>query len=134
MKLQANIPSKKVRKLGRREGKTVQIGNACLPWRATGEDPGYATSVYEMDLVPGNGIPVHSHPYAEVFYVVQGHTDFVVIDDTGEEEWVRCGPGETLIAPINRLHAFHNRTDKPSRFLSIAGLLSPGSLREAWPG
>jgi hypothetical protein len=31
---------------------------------------------------------------------------------------VRCGPGDTLIAPINALHAFHNRTDKPSRFIS----------------
>ena len=40
------------------------------------------------------------------------------IDEQGKEEWVRCGPGDTLVAPINALHAFHNRTDKPSRFLS----------------
>ncbi|WP_035347489.1 cupin domain-containing protein [Edaphobacter aggregans] len=120
MKVQSIIPSKSVRKLGPREGKTVQIGNARLTWKAMGEDTGYMTSMYEMDLAPGNGIPIHSHPYAEVFYVVQGRTDFVAIDEAGEEEWVRCGPGETLIVPINRLHAFHNRTDKPSRFLSFS--------------
>jgi hypothetical protein len=71
-----------------------------------------------MDLAPGIGIPVHSHPYAEVFYVVTGHTDFLRINEHGQEEWVRCGPGDTLVAPINALHAFHNRTDKPSRFIS----------------
>jgi quercetin dioxygenase-like cupin family protein len=107
-----------VRKIGRREGRTIQIGNARLTWKVTGEDTGYSTAPYEMELAPGVGIPVHSHPYAEVFYVISGHTDFVRIDEQGQEEWVRCGPGDTLVAPINALHAFHNRTDKPSRFIS----------------
>jgi len=120
MKMQSISPSKAVRKLGHREGKTVQIGDARLTWKATGEDTGYTTSVYEMVLLPGKGIPLHSHPYAEVFYVLQGHTDFGTINDAGEEEWLRCAAGETVIAPINRLHAFHNRTDKPSRFLSVS--------------
>ncbi|RZU41642.1 cupin domain-containing protein [Edaphobacter modestus] len=120
MKMQSIAPSKPVRKLGHREGKTVQIGNARLTWKATGEDTGYTTSLYEMDLLPENGIPLHSHPYSEVFYVLQGRTDFVTVNDQGEEEWVRCAAGETVIVPINRLHAFHNRTEKPSRFLSFS--------------
>jgi quercetin dioxygenase-like cupin family protein len=107
-----------VKKVGRKEGRTVQIGKTRLTWKATGEDTGYAMAIYEMDLNPGVGIPVHSHPYAEIFYVISGHTDFLRIDEQGQKEWVRCGPGETLVAPINALHAFHNRTDKPSRFLS----------------
>ena len=107
-----------VRKIGPGEGRTVQIGNARLTWKARGEDTGYGTSLYEMELAPGVGIPVHSHPYAEVFYVISGHTDFLRIDEQGQNKWVRCGPGDTLVAPINALHAFHNRTDKPSRFIS----------------
>lgn len=107
-----------VKKLGPKEGRTIQVGNARLTWKATGADTGYATSLYEMDLPPGTGIPLHSHPYAEVFYVIAGHTDFLRIDEHGQEEWVRCGPGDTLIAPMNALHAFHNRTEKPSRFIS----------------
>lgn len=107
-----------VKKIGPKEGRTIQIGNARLTWKATGEDTGYGTSVYEMDLAPGVGIPLHSHPYAEVFYVILGHTDFLRIDDQGQQKWVRCGPGDTLLAPINALHAFHNRTNKPSRFIS----------------
>jgi hypothetical protein len=70
---------------------------------------------------PGKGIQLHSHPYAEVFYVISGHTDFLRIDEQGQEEWVRCGSGDTLIARANTLHAFHNRTDKPTRFLSSSG-------------
>ena len=31
-----------------------------------------------------------------------------------------CGPGDTMIAGANALHAFHNRTDHPSRFLSAS--------------
>jgi quercetin dioxygenase-like cupin family protein len=107
-----------VKKLGPKEGRTKQVGDVRLTWKATGEDTGYATSFYEMDLPPGKGIALHSHPYAEVFYVVIGHTDFLRVDEQGQEEWVRCGPGDTLVAPMNALHAFHNRTDKPSRFIS----------------
>jgi Cupin domain. len=91
-----------VKKLGPKEGRTKQVGDVRLTWKATGEDTGYATSFYEMDLPPGKGIPLHSHPYAEVFYVVMGHTDFLRVDKQGQEEWVRCGPGDTLVAPMTR--------------------------------
>ena len=55
-----------VKKVGQNEGRTIQIGNARLTWKATGEDTGYTTSLYVMDLNPGVGIPVHGHPYAEI--------------------------------------------------------------------
>ncbi len=45
-------------------------------------------------------------------------TWWLVFHEVGEEEWVRCGPGDTLVAPINTMHAFHNRTDEVSRFVS----------------
>jgi quercetin dioxygenase-like cupin family protein len=56
-----------VKKLGPREGRTKQVGDVRLTWKATGEDTGYATSFYEMDPPPGEGIPLHSHPYARSF-------------------------------------------------------------------
>ena len=109
-----------VKKVGPKEGKTIQIGNARLTWKAMGVDTAYGTSLYEMDLAARVGIPVHSHPYAEVFYVIAGFVDFLRYDEDDIEEWVRCGPGDTLIAGANALHAFHNRTDKPCRFLSAS--------------
>jgi quercetin dioxygenase-like cupin family protein len=56
-----------VKKLGPKEGRTKQVGDVRLTWKATGEDTGYATSFYEMDPPPGEGIPLHSHPYARSF-------------------------------------------------------------------
>jgi oxalate decarboxylase/phosphoglucose isomerase-like protein (cupin superfamily) len=109
-----------VKKVGQKEGRTIQIGNARLTWKATGEDTGYTTTLYVMDLNAGVGIPVHSHPYAEIYYVISGHTDFLRFDEEGKEEWVRCGPGDTMVVPINALHAFHNRTNKPSRLISTS--------------
>ena len=109
-----------VKKVTAKEGKTIQIGNARLTWKAMGLDTAYGTSLYEMDLAPGVGIPVHSHPYAEVFYVISGYVDFLRYDENDNEEWVRCWPGDTMIAGANALHAFHNRTNNPSRFLSAS--------------
>lgn len=118
MSLKTIAASGGVKKLGPKEGRTKQALDVRLTWKATGADTGYAFSVYEMDLPPGKGIPLHSHPYAEVFYVVSGHTDFLRVNEDGQEEWVRCGPGDTVVAPMNALHAFHNRADRPSRFIS----------------
>jgi AcrR family transcriptional regulator len=33
------------------------------------------------------------------FYVVAGRTDFLRIDEQGQEEWVRCGPGGVMQYP-----------------------------------
>jgi quercetin dioxygenase-like cupin family protein len=120
MNLKTIAASNGVKKVGPGEGLTQEAAGTRLTWKARGQDTGYATSIYEMELPSGKGIPIHSHPYAEVFYVISGHTDFLRVNENGEEEWVRCGPGDTLIAPINALHAFHNHTDKPSRFLSTS--------------
>jgi quercetin dioxygenase-like cupin family protein len=126
--VQAISASYGVKKLGPKDGRTIEVGGVRLTWKARGVDTGYANSIYEMDLRPGKGIPIHSHPYVEVFYVTIGYTDFLRIDEQGQEEWVRCGPGETLIAPANALHAFHNRTDEPTRFLSSSGYYHEVSL------
>jgi quercetin dioxygenase-like cupin family protein len=111
-----------VKKLGPKEGRTMQIGDVRLTWKATGEDTGYATSFYEMDLPPDRSIALHSHPYAEVFYVVMGHTDFLRVEEQGQEEWVRCSPGDTLVAPMNALHAFHNRLGRFQREVALANI------------
>src|SRR6516162_10279584 len=121
MEMKTIIASKNVvKKVAPKEGKTIQIGNARLTWKAMGVDTAYGTSLYEMDLAPGVGIPVHSHPYAEIFYVISGYVDFLRYAEDDVEEWVRCGPADTMIAGANALHAFHNRTDHPSRFLSAS--------------
>ena len=59
-------------KLGREEGKTVRVGNTRFTWKTRGENTGYQFAVYEMNLDPKLGQPLHKQPYAEFFYVLEG--------------------------------------------------------------
>jgi quercetin dioxygenase-like cupin family protein len=77
MDLKTIPASNGVRKLGPGEGGILPVAGVRLTWKARGEDTGYATSMYEMDSPAGKGIPLHSHPYAEVFYGIWGYTDFL---------------------------------------------------------
>jgi hypothetical protein len=46
-----------VKKLGPKEGRTKQVGDVRLTWKATGEDTGYAISFYEMGSATGSRYP-----------------------------------------------------------------------------
>ena len=109
-----------VRKIGRDEGEVFNYAGAQFKWKVKGEDTGFIFSIYEQMLTPGEGVPLHCHAYAEVFYVLSGDVDFLRLDRDGNEEWVRCSQGETLLVPTNALHAFYNRTAESSGLLSIS--------------
>jgi hypothetical protein len=71
--------------------------------------------VFEMDLVPGVGIAVRSYPYAEVFYVLSGHTDFLRIDGQDQNKWLCCGPGPQTPARNPAYPASDCRQISPNR-------------------
>ena len=108
-----------LRKVERKEGEKFNVAGARFTWKVKGEDIGYAFSIYEQELEPGERVPLHCHAYGEVFYVLSGRIDFLQVTDAGED-WMTCADGETIIIPINALHAFYNRTDGPARLLSIS--------------
>jgi quercetin dioxygenase-like cupin family protein len=108
-----NIPSTEgVRKISPGEGESFDIAGAHLTWKVKGEDSAYAFSVCEQRLAPGDGVPLHSHAYPEVFYILHGVADFFRVVD-GKEDWFRCETGSTIILPPNALHAFYNKTSEP---------------------
>jgi quercetin dioxygenase-like cupin family protein len=78
-----------VRKLGPGEGQKFEIAGAHLTWKVKGEESGYAFSLCEQTLAPGQGVPLHSHASAEAFYVLAGTADFFRLVN-GEEDWIRC--------------------------------------------
>jgi quercetin dioxygenase-like cupin family protein len=73
-----------------------------------------------VSLAPGRGIPLHKHPYAEFFYVVEGTVDFQKLDDAGVAEWLSCGAGATVLAPPNAPHTFFNRSQESARFIATS--------------
>ena len=123
-------PTEGVRKVGPGEGEHFDIADSRFTWKAKAADTGYAFAIYELPLDPGKGVPLHAHPYAEVFYILEGRVDFMRLT-AGQQEWVRCGRGDTLLVPPNALHGFANRSDQPARLLSTANQLHQAFFDEA---
>jgi hypothetical protein len=63
-----NFPATEgLRKMARGEGERFDVAGAHLTWKVNGEDSGYAFSVCEQTLAPGEGVPLYSHSSPEVF-------------------------------------------------------------------
>lgn len=108
-----------IRKVEPGDGEKFSIAGARLTWKVKGEDTGYAFSICEQTLGPGEGAPLHSHASAEAFYVLSGAADFFRLVD-GKEDWVRCETGDLMILPPNSLHALYNKTSEPCCLLGIS--------------
>ena len=116
----ATIPSTEgVRKVGPGDGEKFDVAGAHLTWKAKGNDTGYAFSICEQTLAPGEGVPLHSHAAPEAFYVLSGAADFFRVVE-GDEDWIHCEAGGLIILPSNALHAFYNRTSEPCRLLGVS--------------
>ena len=119
-KLFQSIPATEgVRKVNRGDGEKFDIAGAHLTWKAKGTHTGFAFSICEQMLAPGEGVPLHSHAAPEVFYVLSGATDFFRIVN-GEEDWISCEAGDLVILPSNALHGFYNRTSESCRLLGVS--------------
>ncbi len=118
--LMKELPGHNVIKHTKEEGEASQIANLRLIWKARGPETGYQFSIYEMVLEPGMGIPLHKHPYAEFFMVLEGEISFSRLDEKGEVEWIVCGAGDSVTAPANAPHTFLNRSPSSGRFISVS--------------
>jgi mannose-6-phosphate isomerase-like protein (cupin superfamily) len=69
---------------------------------------GVPVCVIFVDAEPGRGPSLHKHPYAELFFVLEGEGTF----SDGESERT-VGPGEIVIVPPDTPHTFvNNGTDR----------------------
>ena len=108
------------KKVEKGSGEVVSALGTTFRWKVKGEETGFAFAVYEMTLEPGRGIPLHMHPFAEFFYVLEGRLDLMGVDEQGVLEWTQIAEGESANAAINAPHGVQNRTDEAARFLSVA--------------
>jgi quercetin dioxygenase-like cupin family protein len=115
-----DVAAHNVVKNERGSGNATQIGDIRIIWKAEGQKTGFQFSVDEVTLQPGCGIPLHRHPFAEFFYVVSGEIDFALMNKEGAVEWVRCSFGDSIVAPPNAPHTFHNRGSKPATFVGVS--------------
>lgn len=77
----------------------------------------YGANGISLILIDGeveSGPALHTHPYEEVFIVLEGRATFTV----GETE-VEARAGQIVIAPPNAPHKFVNTGDGPLRQIDI---------------
>jgi mannose-6-phosphate isomerase-like protein (cupin superfamily) len=67
-----------------------------------------------VDAEPGRGPRLHKHPYAELFFVLEGEGTF----SDGTHERV-VGPGEVVIVPPETPHAFVNNGTQRLRQIDV---------------
>ena len=79
-----------------------------------GETQGAPFSAYIVTAKPGQGPPLHTHPYVEVAFTIEGRATITVGDETRE---VKAG-SIVVIAP-NTPHRFVNSGDTVLRQVDI---------------
>ena len=68
-----------------------------------GEKHGAPISAYIVNAKPGKGPPLHTHPYVEVIFMLEGRATVRVGDDEREAK-----AGEIVVVPANTPHRFVN--------------------------
>jgi quercetin dioxygenase-like cupin family protein len=114
------VPLPELRKWGTGEGEIVDPFDLSFAWKVKGEDTGFMFAVYEMTIKPEAKIPIHIHPYAEFFYVLEGQVDVMGIDAGGALTWTPVSAGECANAPANAPHGIKNRSAQSAKFLSVS--------------
>lgn len=79
-----------------------------------GEKQGAPFSAYIVKAEPGQGPPLHTHPYVEVAFTVEGTGTITVGNDTRQ---VRAG--NVVVIPANTPHRFVNSGDGVLRQIDI---------------
>ncbi len=88
-----------------------------------GEYHGTSVSIILVDMTPGDGVPLHKHPYAEIFIVQEGHARYTIGPET-----IDVVAPQTLIGPASVPHGFVNVGDVRLKQVDIH--LSPKFITE----
>jgi quercetin dioxygenase-like cupin family protein len=103
----------------RDEGRTVLVGGAdWITYKVRSAESGGAFFCFEASSSPGFGPPLHTHPYRELFYVLEGEYEFTL--GHGEERRTILGrPGAAVAVDGDVPHTFRNAGDSQGRLLFV---------------
>ncbi len=74
-----------------------------MSYEFVGEKQGAPFSAYIVEAKPGQGPPLHTHPYVEVEFTLEGCASMTVGDETREVK-----SGGIVVIPANTPHRFIN--------------------------
>lgn len=85
-----------------------------MSYQFHGEKQGAPFSAYFVNAKPGQGPPLHRHPYVEVEFTLEGTGTMTVGDETHE-----VSAGSIVVIPANTPHRFINSGDGVLRQIGI---------------
>ena len=74
-----------------------------MSYEFVGEGQGAPFSAYIVNAKPGQGPPLHTHPYVEVAFTIEGRAFITIGDETREVQ-----AGGIVVIPANTPHRFVN--------------------------
>jgi mannose-6-phosphate isomerase-like protein (cupin superfamily) len=87
---------------------------------------GADVSMFVTRTPSGRAVELHTHPYAEVFLLLEGRGRWTVGEDVVELE-----PEQILVVPPETSHGFRNTGETP---LLVVSLHERGTVRTTWLG
>ena len=91
-----------------------QLPFAGMSYEFVGDTQGAPFSAYIVTAKPGQGPPLHMHPYVEVAFVIDGSARITVGDETREVK-----AGAVVVIPVDTPHRFINSGDAILRQIDI---------------
>jgi quercetin dioxygenase-like cupin family protein len=85
-----------------------------MSYEFVGEIQGAPFSAYIVNAKPGQGPPLHTHPYVEVAFTLEGCASITVGDETHE-----VSAGGIVVIPANTPHRFINSGDTILRQIDV---------------
>jgi quercetin dioxygenase-like cupin family protein len=79
-----------------------------------GEKEGAPISAYIVNAKPGQGPPLHTHPYVEVIFMLEGRATVTVGDEQRDAK-----AGDIAVIPANTPHRFVNSGDTVLRQIDV---------------
>jgi mannose-6-phosphate isomerase-like protein (cupin superfamily) len=85
-----------------------------MSYEFVGEKQGAPFSAYIVNAKPGQGPPLHTHPYVEVAFTIEGRASITVGDETRE-----VNAGGIVVIPPNTPHRFVNSGETILRQIDV---------------
>ena len=79
-----------------------------------GEKHSAPISAYIVNAPPGKGPPLHTHPYVETIFMIEGEARVTIGDETRE-----VSAGAIAVIPANTPHCFVNSGDSVLRQIDV---------------
>lgn len=106
------------------EGKTFEfLGNITTCKFNSSNHRGW--QFFEFLTTAGFSIPLHSHPWDEITYLLEGEVDFQI-----EDQMVRATPGYFINLPKGAAHAFNVRSPQAKFLVGVSNEIAAQFVEE----